>query len=1061
MTGDLRAQLEHLLASTYSLERELGGGGMSRVFVATEKALGRRVVIKVLPPELAEGVSVDRFKREIHLAAQLQHPHILGVLSAGEIDGLPYFSMPYVDGHSLRARLAAAGQMPLGEIVAVLRDVAKALAYAHDHGIVHRDIKPDNVLLTGGSAVVSDFGIAKAIVAARTPSHGGTLTQLGSALGTPQYMAPEQAAADPDVDHRADIYAFGVMAYEMLAGRPPFTGAPRKLLAAHMAEQPQDVTSVRPDTPPELAALVMRALAKDAADRPQSAAEVLRIVESASSGGTHPAMPQVLMAGRPRLGRALALWAGAFVAALILARAAIVGFGLPDWVLPATIVVMVLGLPAIVFTWLVHRSAHEAVTTAATTPGGSTRSRSSLSRLVMRAEPFVSWRRTLMGGVYAVATLVVVVILYMLARAMGIGPAGSLLARGVMDANQRVLVAEFQGSGADSTIGPVVTEAFRTALAQSQAITVMPRNRIRDALRRMQRDPGTRVDFAVAREIATRDGLKAFVDGEVTSIGGRYSIGARVVETQSGQPVASFQEAAANQGQLLPAIDRLAKRLRERIGESLKTIRDAQPLQQVTTPSLEALRRYVQGVRVIEIDGNFAMGEPLLNEAIALDTGFAMAYRKLGAEYFNRLDVGRSMAMFTKAYEHRDRLTEAERYLAAADYWSSGPHQDLDKGAAAYDALLEIDPNNTTAINNDGLVYMFARNLPRAQAIFKRGTELADAPSVIFTNLATTSLAMADTTTARWATEEALRRFSANRKTVLAAAQLLAALGQRDTAIAIARALENSPAAEPDVRAGAKRLLATFAFVEGRVADGRALVADAWRLDARLSNAALDAQLDDAWVDAWMLRDESRGRAKARAALLLHPLERIEVGNRPYQHATHVLALLGETARAKEVLATYERDNADVQRWTDVLQRHRMRGEIAMAEGRYADAAKEFATADVVTPCTVCLLPIRARAYDAQGDAMADSAIALYTAYVTSPDQGRTATRRGIGVDAEFLPEAYKRLGELWEVKGDTRQAVDYYSRFVALWKNADPELQPVVADVRRRIARLERNEGR
>src|SRR5436190_786142 len=499
MTADLRAQLEHHLASTYSLERELGGGGMSRVFVASDKALGRRVVIKVLPPELAEGVSVDRFKREIQLAAQLQHPHILGVISAGEVDGLPYYTMPYVDGHSLRARLAATGQIPIGEIVAILRDVTKALAYAHDHGIVHRDIKPDNVLLTGGSAVVSDFGIAKAIVAARTPSRGATLTQLGSALGTPQYMAPEQAAADPDVDHRADIYALGVMAYEMLAGHPPFTGSPRKLLAAHLGETPQPITGSRPDT------------------------------------------PQVLRAGRPRLGRALALWAGAFVAAVILARAAIVGFGLPDWVLPATIVVMVLGIPAILLTWLVHRGAHEALNTAATTPGGSTRSRSSLSRLAMRATPFVSWRRTLLGGVYALATLVAVVILYMVARAMGIGPVGSLLARGAVDRDQRILVAEFHGTGTDSTIGPVVTVAFRTALGQSQAVSVMPANRMREALRRMQRDIRTPVDFAVAREIAMRDGLKAFIDGEVTSLGGRYSLGARVVESRRGSRSRPFR----------------------------------------------------------------------------------------------------------------------------------------------------------------------------------------------------------------------------------------------------------------------------------------------------------------------------------------------------------------------------------------------------------------------------------------------------------------------------------------------------------------------------------------
>jgi serine/threonine-protein kinase len=197
----------------YAVERELGGGGMSRVFLAEEIALHRRVVVKVLPQEMAAGVSMERFKREIMLAARLQHPHIVPLLSAGDSDGLPYLTMPFVDGESLRERLARSGELPVGEAVRVLRDVADALLFAHEHGIVHRDIKPENVLLSGNHALVADFGVAKAVSDA-APGH--TLTSVGMAVGTPAYMAPEQAAADPSVDQRADIYAFGVLAYETL-----------------------------------------------------------------------------------------------------------------------------------------------------------------------------------------------------------------------------------------------------------------------------------------------------------------------------------------------------------------------------------------------------------------------------------------------------------------------------------------------------------------------------------------------------------------------------------------------------------------------------------------------------------------------------------------------------------------------------------------------------------------------------------------------------------------------------------------------------------------------------
>src|SRR3954467_1439542 len=189
--SDLRDDLQRTLGTAYTLERELGGGGMSRVFVAEENSLGRKVVVKVLSPDLTAGVNVDRFKREIQLAARLLQAQIVPVLAAGELDGVPYYTMPFVEGESLRALLARSGAQPIPEVVSILRDVTRALAYAHERGVVHRDIKPDNVLLAGGSATVTDFGIAKAISASRASETESTLTQLGTSVGTPAYMAPE------------------------------------------------------------------------------------------------------------------------------------------------------------------------------------------------------------------------------------------------------------------------------------------------------------------------------------------------------------------------------------------------------------------------------------------------------------------------------------------------------------------------------------------------------------------------------------------------------------------------------------------------------------------------------------------------------------------------------------------------------------------------------------------------------------------------------------------------------------------------------------------------------
>jgi eukaryotic-like serine/threonine-protein kinase len=302
----LRADAE-ALGGAYRIERELGGGGMSRVFEAEETALGRKVVVKAFPPELSGAASAERFRREIQLAARLRHPHIVPLPSAGEADGLLYYTMPFVEGES-----------PVGEAVRVLRDVAQALAYAHRLGVVHRDVKPENILLGEDGALVADFGVAKAVGAA---TEGGGLTGTGITLGTPSYMAPEQVAADLHADHRADIYSLGVLAYEMLTGGPPFTGAsPQQVLAAHATRALEPVVRRRPSIPAALAAIVMRCLEKRPADRPQSAEAVPRELEVAT-------LPHEVSGARQRARKIsrFAVYVGVPAALLALAVYALVG----------------------------------------------------------------------------------------------------------------------------------------------------------------------------------------------------------------------------------------------------------------------------------------------------------------------------------------------------------------------------------------------------------------------------------------------------------------------------------------------------------------------------------------------------------------------------------------------------------------------------------------------------------------------------------------------------------------------------------------------------------------
>lgn len=288
--SELDERLQRALGDAYRVERELGGGGMARVFVAEDVELERRIVVKVLPPDVAAELSVDRFKREILLAAKLQHPHLVPLLSAGAREGLLFYTMPLIDGESLRARLSRQHDLPISEVVRLLRDVVDALAYAHGQGVIHRDIKPDNVLVSRHHALVTDFGVSKALAR----SDDATLTSLGVALGTPAYMAPEQAAAEPNIDHRADIYSVGALAYELLTGRPPFVGAPSVVLKAQVMDSPTPVTQHRPTVPPALEHVVMRCLEKRPADRFQTAEELLTQLEvlatpSAGMTPTHSA----------------------------------------------------------------------------------------------------------------------------------------------------------------------------------------------------------------------------------------------------------------------------------------------------------------------------------------------------------------------------------------------------------------------------------------------------------------------------------------------------------------------------------------------------------------------------------------------------------------------------------------------------------------------------------------------------------------------------------------------------------------------------------------------------
>ena len=1013
------------------------------------------MVVKVLSPELAQGISVDRFEREIQTVAALQQANIVGVLSAGDTNGLPFYTMPFVEGESLRARLAR-GPFAVTEVIGILRDVSKALAYAHARGVVHRDIKPDNVLLSGGTAVVTDFGIAKAISASRTASGvGATLTQIGTSIGTPAYMAPEQAAGDPDIDHRADIYSLGAMAYELLSGQAVFANrTPQRMLAAHMGETPKSITEFRGDLPSALADLVMQCLAKEASARPQNAADIARVLETITSGSGMQSMAPVLLGGPGMFKKALAMYAGAFVAVAILAKAAIVGIGLPDWVFPGSLIVMALGLPVVLWTGYVQRVARRAmIMTPTYTPGGSpSMMQGTIATMALKAAPHASWYKTARGGMYALGTFMVIIAAFMIMRAFGIGPAGSLMATGQLTAKEPLLMTDFSVTSGDTSLARVVSFAVRTALSQSRVLSIMNPAAVAGALERMDRSAKERVDLTLAQGIALREGVKAIVDGEVTTVGSGYVLTVRLLTTDSARVLASFQASGTGPQGLIEAADKVARDLRSKAGESLRSVQNAIPLVRARTASLEALRRYSEAATANDIENNYPKAIRLLREAIALDTSFAEAWRKLGVSS-NNLGLPRPVvdSALRKAYELRTRLPEGEQTSIAATYFEQGPGHDRVKAIAAYErAIQQIELRN----NNLALQLNSRREYARAESLLRADVRRDSSFALAQGNLIWTLQHMGRYDEADSALAVVRRRFpkvSEARQSGITNLYLRGRLDEYQRAVDSARA-----AGRGTDLAWALGASADLALLSGRVGKWSQFRAQRLAADSAVGRKPLPIAEVAAEVQALAA---VRGPVAAdvqrlEAALAKTPLRSLSDVERPDISVAMAFAMAGRADRARSILAEFEgiRDTALKREVQPAL--HTARGFIALAERKPRDAVLELRRGDEApdgpaNPCGPCLPAQLARAFDAANEP--DSAIVQYERYLATP----FASRSGEQLDGSLMPGTHERLGQLYEAKGQTDKAAEHYRKFIELWKNADAELQPRVAAARERLKKL------
>ncbi len=769
---------------------------------------------------------------------------------------------------------------------------------------------------------------------------------------------------------------------------------------------------------------------------------------------------------RRSLWQVLLIYVGASWVVLEAADVLVERLALPDWVYGVAIVLLLVGLPIVLATAFVQ----EGIPVAGGSEEVSSESESVADAVEEASAPraggvrrLFTWRKAILGGVLAFALLGVVTTGYMGMRLLGIGPIGTLAAKGLIEPGERIVLADFENHTSDSLLALTFSQALRTDLSQSRFVRLAEPDYVRRVLVRMETDPDIALDSDLAREVAVREGLRAVMVGEVTQAGTAFVLSANLIAAESGEIIAGWRETARDSDGVIDAIDRLSKRIRKRAGESLKSIRGSEPLARVTTGSLEALKMYSEGRRQRRRGG---LGRPiqLFQQAIALDSGFAAAYTALGGAYNTRGERARAVEAISKAYELRDGLTERERYRVIGTYHVI-VDGDVDRAIDAYRTLVEIS-DSTTGLNNLAVLYSYLRDFERAGRLYQRVLLDEDSLSAVaYNNIFVTQVTQGKLDEARLTWERGAEKLPGTYWRHSWLADLAAYRG--DYARAEAHIQARSEAGDtPDERlrahAVASNIRANLALLQGRLADARRHYREAVSTQERrraerssVTRGLFRYATFAALLEVWFAGDSAGGSRTLEAVLRRHPLSEMTPLDRPYLRLANFYALAEQPERARAVLQEYETAiDPTLRGYRERPRYDRVAGAVALAEGRYEESIRLMRLGDE-GECLVCGVALLGRAYDLTGQT--DSAIAAYERYVTQPETGRTLLEP-LPVnfnDAFWLPLVYERLASLHADRGEVGKAVEYYSRLIERWKDADPELQPRVEAARRAISAL------
>jgi eukaryotic-like serine/threonine-protein kinase len=641
--------------SHYRILEKLGAGGMGQVFLAEDMKLGRKVALKILNEELTTNRDrLNRFEQEACAASALNHPNILTIHEVGEDGGAHFIATEYIDGKTLRRQMAGNALEPR-EILDIAVQVASALEEAHGAGIVHRDIKPDNVMIRrNGYVKVLDFGLAK--LTESTPDRSSSdaeastrvlvQTDAGVVMGTSHYMSPEQTRGKA-VDARSDIWSLGVLMYEMAAGRPPFEGeTPTDVIVAINQKEPPPLVRFAPTVPAELDWIIVKALRKDKDERYQTIKELLTDLRRLKQKLEFEA----------ELERSIA----------------------PD---------------------SVTRSAISAASAVPTVSGRvAATAESTMTHPPSSAEYIVSEIKRHKTGASLLAALFVL--------AVGTGVFFYFTRAQALTDKDTVLLADFANTTGEPVFDGTLKQALAVQLGQSPFLNIYPEERVREALRFMGRSPDDRLTRDVAREICERQGLKAMLTGSISSLGSHYVITLEAVNAHSGDSIAREQAEADSKEQVLASLGKAASSLRSKLGESLSSIKKYEvPLEQATTSSLEALKAFANGND--ERDrGNGEQAATFYRRAVELDPNFAMAYARLAVYYGNQSQLDLAQQYVQKAYDLRERVSEHERLYIAEKYFNYYTGE-LDKAVETLQTWVRLYPNDYIPHNNLALAYLF------------------------------------------------------------------------------------------------------------------------------------------------------------------------------------------------------------------------------------------------------------------------------------------------------------------------------------------------------------------